>query len=254
MSTAILQLLALPGIPLVETGADLAALIMAALERAGLELCDGDVLAISSKIVARAEGRSVMLSSVQPGAEALERAAVTGKDARMVELVLRESRSISRQAQEVLISEHRLGFISANAGIDHSNVGGDEDEVLLLPQDPDASAADLRARLGVLSGAAPGVVIMDSHGRPFRLGTVGVAIGVAGLPALLDLRGRTDLFGRELRISMQGYADMIASAAQLTGGEAAEGRPVILLRGLQYPPQDGRASDLLRPPDRDLYR
>ena len=254
MSTAALQLLALPGIPLVETGADLAALIMAALARAGLELCDGDVLAISSKIVARAEGRSVMLSSVQPGAEALERAAVTGKDARMVELVLRESRSISRQAQEVLISEHRLGFISANAGIDHSNVGGDEDEVLLLPQDPDASAADLRARLGALGGAAPGVVIMDSHGRPFRLGTVGVAIGVAGLPALLDLRGRTDLFGRELRISMQGYADMIASAAQLTGGEAAEGRPVILLRGLQYPPQDGHASDLLRPPDRDLYR
>ncbi len=254
MSTSALQLLALPGIPLVAAGADLAALIMAALARAGLELCDGDVLAISSKIVARAEGRSVVLSSVQPGAEARERAAVTGKDARMVELVLRESRSISRQAQEVLISEHRLGFISANAGIDHSNVGGDDDEVLLLPLDPDASAADLRARLAAASGVAPGVVIMDSHGRPFRLGTVGVAIGVAGLPALLDLRGRTDLFGRELRVSMQGYADMIASAAQLTGGEGAEGRPVILLRGLQYPPQDGSASDLLRPPDRDLYR
>ena len=254
MRATALHLLALPGIPLVAAGADLVALIMAALARAGLELSDGDVLAISSKIIARAEGRNVMLSSVQPGAEALERAAVTGKDARMVELVLRESRSISRQASEVLISEHRLGFISANAGIDHSNVGGDEDEVLLLPLDPDASAADLRDRLGAACGVAPGVVIMDSHGRPFRLGTVGVAIGVAGLPALLDLRGRADLFGRELRVSMQGYADMIASAAQLTGGEGAEGRPVILLRGLQYPPQNGSASDLLRPPDRDLYR
>ena len=254
MRAAALQLLALPGIPLVAAGDDLATLIMAALACAGLELNDGDVLAISSKVVARAEGRNVMLSTIEPGAEAQERAAVTGKDARMVELVLRESRSISRQASEVLISEHRLGFISANAGIDRSNVGGDEDEVLLLPLEPDASAADLRARLAAASDAAPGVVIMDSHGRPFRLGTVGVAIGVAGLPALLDLRGRADLFGRELRVSMQGYADMIASAAQLTGGEGAEGRPVILLRGLQYPPQDGSASDLLRPPDRDLYR
>ena len=254
MRAATLELLALPGIPLVSAGADLAAMIQTALMRASLALREGDVLAVSSKIVARAEGRTVSLSAVQPGTEALERAAVTGKDARLVELMLRESCSISRQAPEVLICEHRLGFISANAGIDHSNVGTDEDEVLLLPQEPDASAVQLRDRLEAASGVAPGVVIMDSHGRPFRLGTVGVAIGVAGLPALLDLRGRADLFGRELRVSMQGYADMIASAAQLTGGEGAEGRPVILVRGLQFPSQDGRASDLQRPPARDLYR
>ena len=254
MKVARLELIALPGIPLVAPGDDLAAMIATALARAGLELREGDVLAISSKIVARAEGRYVALSTIRPGAEALQRAAVTGKDARLVELVLRESRAISRQAPDVLVSEHRLGFISANAGIDHSNVGGDEDQVLLLPRDPDASARQLRARLTAAGWTSPGIVIMDSHGRPFRLGTVGAAIGVAGLPALLDLRGRSDLFGRELRVSMQGYADMIASAAQLPGGEGAEGQPVILLRGLQYPPQDGRASDLLRPVERDLYR
>ena len=253
MRAAALQILALPGIPLVRPGDDLAALILAALERAGLALDDADVLAVSSKIVSRAEGRFVELSSVRPGAEALERAALTGKDPRLVELVLRESQAISRQAPEVLVSVHRLGFVSANAGIDHSNAGGDDDLVLLLPCDPDASALRLRAALAA-AGPAPGVVIMDSHGRPFRLGTVGVAIGVAGLPALLDLRGQPDLHGRELRVSMQGHADMIASAAQLAGGEGDEGRPAVLLRGLQHPPQDGRARDLLRPAAQDLYR
>ncbi|MCY4526034.1 MAG: coenzyme F420-0:L-glutamate ligase [Anaerolineaceae bacterium] len=253
MRAAALQLLALPGMPLVRPGDDLAALILAALERAGLSLVEGDVLAVSSKIVSRAEGRFVDLSTVTPGAEARQRAALTGKDARLVELVLRESQAISRQAPDVLVSVHRLGFISANAGIDHSNAGGD-DLVLLLPCDPDASAGRLRASLAGAGGSAPGVVIMDSHGRPFRLGTVGVAIGVAGLPALLDLRGQRDLHGRELRVSMQGHADMVASAAQLAGGEGDEGRPVVLLRGLQHPGQDGRAGDLLRPAGQDLYR
>ena len=254
MSDAGLQLLALPGIPLVAAGDDLATLILDALAGAGLALAAGDVLAVSSKVVSRAEGRRVRLSDVRPGAEARRRAAATGKDPRLVELALRESRSISRQAPDVLITEHRLGFISANAGIDRSNVGGDGEEVLLLPCDPDAGAMRLRCRLKAAGGHAPGVVIMDSHGRPFPLGTVGVAIGVAGLPALLDLRGRRDLFGRELRVSMQGYADMIASAAQLTGGEGDEGRPVVLLRGLQFPAQQGRAGDLLRPAAQDLYR
>lgn len=254
MRGAALQLLALPGIPLVGPGDDLAQLILDALQRAGETLIDGDALALSSKIVSRSEGRFARLSGVEPGAEALERAAQTGKDPRLVELVLRESRSISRQGRNLLISEHRLGFISANAGIDHSNAGGGEDDVLLLPLDPDASAARLRAQLREATACAPGVVIMDSHGRPFRLGTVGAAIGVAGLPALLDLRGQPDLFGRELRVSMQGHADMIASAAQLVGGEGDEGRPVILLRGLQHPPAEGRAGDLLRPAGQDLYR
>ena len=254
MRGAALQLLALPGMPLVGPGDDLAPLIVAALRRAGEALLHGDVLAVSSKIVSRSEGRFMRLSAVEPGREALELAALTGKDPRLVELVLRESRSISRQGRNLLISEHRLGFVSANAGIDQSNAGGGEDTVLLLPVDPDASAARLRTSLEALTGCAPGVVIMDSHGRPFRLGTVGAAIGVAGLPALLDLRGQRDLHGRELRVSMQGYADMIASAAQLTGGEGDEGRPAILLRGLQHPPGDGRAGDLLRPAAQDLYR
>jgi coenzyme F420-0:L-glutamate ligase/coenzyme F420-1:gamma-L-glutamate ligase len=172
----------------------------------------------------------------------------------VVELILRESKSISRKTRGVLVTEHRLGFVSANAGIDQSNVEGEGSQVLLLPLDPDSSARRIRQQLFERSGALAGIVISDSHGRPFRLGTVGIAIGVAGLPALLDLRGQPDLYGRELKISMQGFADMIASAAQLVSSEGAEGRPIALIRGLQYPPQMGSAADLLRPAEQDLYR
>jgi coenzyme F420-0:L-glutamate ligase/coenzyme F420-1:gamma-L-glutamate ligase len=152
------------------------------------------------------------------------------------------------------VTQHRLGFISANAGIDQSNVNGSEDMVLLLPIDPDASAQRIRTRLCELTSADIAVLISDSHGRPFRMGNIGVAIGLAGMPALLDLRGKPDLFGRELKISIQGYADLVASAANLLTGEADEGRPVVLVRGLQFPPQEGRASELIRPPEHDLYR
>jgi coenzyme F420-0:L-glutamate ligase / coenzyme F420-1:gamma-L-glutamate ligase len=245
---------ALPNIPLVQPGDDLAAMILDSLHSTQLELQAGDVLVITSKIVSKTENRYVRLDTVEPGPEARQLAAEIGKDPRMVELVLRESQGISRKAPGVLVTAHRLGFVSANAGIDHSNTGGDEESVLLMPLDPEATAHTLRQQLLTATGAEVGIVISDSHGRPFRLGTVGVAIGVAGLPALLDLRGQTDLFGRELRISMQGYADMIASAAQLIGGEAAEGRPVTLVRGLQYPAQMGSVRDLLRPVDQDLYR
>jgi len=249
-----LSAVALPGIPLVQPGDHLTELILQALARADIRLEDGDALVITSKIVSKAEGRYVDLATVQPGEEALRIAAEAQKDPRIVELVLQESARISRLGHGVLVTQHRLGFVSANSGIDQSNIEGGDQRVLLLPLDPDASAARLRAELQAATGADVGIVISDSHGRPFRIGNVGVAIGVAGMPAALDLRGREDLFGRKLRVSVQAYADMVASAACLLTGEADEGRPVVLLRGLNFPKQDGRASDLIRAVEQDLYR
>ncbi len=254
MITPSLQLWALPGIPLIQSGDDLAALILDALHRADLVLHAGDALVITSKIVSKAEGCTVDLAEVTPSAEALHLAEVTRKDARMVELVLRESAAVSRAAPHVLVTQHRLGFVSANSGIDQSNIENGADHALLLPADPDASADAIRARLHDSTGVSVGVVISDSHGRPFRIGNIGVAIGVAGLPALVDLRGERDLFGRELKISIQGYADMIASAAGLLSGEGAEGLPVVLVRGLAFASENGRAAELNRPPAQDLYR
>ena len=245
---------ALEGIPLVQPGDDLAPLIVTSLTQMGLGLTDGDVLVVTSKIVSKAEGRSVRLKDVMPGDEARQYAQVTGKDSRLVELVLRESNTVSRAARGVLVTEHRLGFVSANAGIDQSNTADGDEGALLLPEDPDASAERLRADLQTRTSATIGVVLSDSHGRPFRMGNVGVALGVAGLSALLDLRGDTDLFGRRLQISMVGYADLIASAAALVTGEGREGRPVVLLRGLPPTTESGRASDLYRAAEQDLYR
>jgi coenzyme F420-0:L-glutamate ligase/coenzyme F420-1:gamma-L-glutamate ligase len=245
---------ALPGIPLVKPDDDLAQLILDGLARIDLNLQTGDVLVVTSKIVSKAEGRIVELNSVVPGEEALGLAETTHKDPRIVELVLRESQSISRAAPGVLVVRHRLGFVSAQAGIDQSNVDGSEDRVLLLPLDPDASARALRDCLRERTNADVGIVISDSHGRPFRMGNIGVAIGAAGIPALLDLRGNEDLFGRVLRISQQGYADMIASAGNLLTGEGNEGRPVILLRGLPFPAAEGSAKELNRAPEQDLYK
>jgi coenzyme F420-0:L-glutamate ligase/coenzyme F420-1:gamma-L-glutamate ligase len=248
-----LSISALPGIPLIQPGHDLAEIITHAAYGAGITLADHDILVVTSKIVSKAEGRFVSLADIQPGDEALHLASITGKDARMVELVLRESQAVSRAAPNVLVVRHRLGFISANAGIDQSNAAGDEDIALLLPIDPDASAQGIREGLRERTGAHVGVVLSDSHGRPFRMGNVGVAIGVAGIPALRDLRGSKDLFGRPLRITIQGYADMIASAAGLLSGEGAEGLPVVLIRGLSHD-GDGKSSDLNRPLEQDLYR
>ena len=251
--TPSLALTALPGIPLVRPGDDISALIAAALPRADITLQADDVLVVTSKIVSKAEGRMIALSSVTPGDEAQRLAAITGKDARIVELVLRESTEVSRAAPNVLIVRHRLGFVSANAGIDQSNAAGDDAHVLLLPADPDGAAASLRAQLAQATGVEVGIVISDSHGRAWRIGNIGVALGVAGLPAVRDLRGQRDLMGRVLRISIQGYADMIASAAGLLTGEGDEGLPVVHVRGLTAP-GSGRASDIYRPPDGDLYR
>ena len=252
-----LTLTALPSIPHVHAGDDLAALLLDALGRAGLALHDGDVIAVAQKIVSKAEGRQVRLADVTPTARAEELAAVVGKDARLMELILRESTAVSRLRPGVIIVRHRLGFTSANAGIDRSNVqleGSEEEAVLLLPRDPVASAAAFRAALLAATGAAVGVVITDSHGRPFRLGTVGVAIGVAGIPALWDRRGEADLYGYRLQHTDVGLADEIAAAAGLLMGQAAEGLPAVLIRGLRLPLAEGRATDLVRPPELDLYR
>jgi coenzyme F420-0:L-glutamate ligase/coenzyme F420-1:gamma-L-glutamate ligase len=251
-----LRLVGLPGVPHIGAGADLGALTAAALARAGIVLQDGDVLVFAQKIVSKAEGRRVDLATVTPGARALEVAQIAQKDPRLVELVLRESRRIVRVAKEVLIVEHRLGLIMANAGIDQSNVAepGGGEYALLLPEDPDASAARLREHLRSHTGAAPGVLISDSFGRPWRIGTVGVAIGCAGFPATLDLRGQPDLHGRPLRVTVVGHADEIASAASVVMGQAGEGRPVVLVRGLASHAPVQNAAALLRPPDLDLFR
>jgi coenzyme F420-0:L-glutamate ligase/coenzyme F420-1:gamma-L-glutamate ligase len=255
MSSAI-TLTSIPHIPHIQPGDHVAELLIAALDEAGICLQDGDVLAIAQKVISKAEGRFVNLNEVIPGARAERVAKESEKDPRLVELILRESEEISRKRPGVLIVRHRLGFTSANAGIDRSNVAQNKDDetVLLLPYDPDASAEQIRCILKERLNVNLGIVITDSHGRPFRLGTVGVAIGVAGLPALWDRRGEQDLFGYTLQHTDVGVADEIAAAAGLLMGQAAEGTPVVLIRGLQLPPGQGKASDLVRPKELDLYR
>lgn len=254
-----LELVALPGIPLIAPGDDLPGLIAAALQAARIELRDGDILAVTSKALSRAEGRFVDLRSVEISPRARELATEIGKDPRIVELILRESAAISRKARDTLIVRHRLGFISANAGIDCSNAvppGAPPQSgpfALLLPTDPDRDARHIRDRLAAASGARIGIVITDSLGRPFRLGTVGAAIGVAGLPALWDQRGQTDIYGRVLERTITALADQVAAAADLVAGQAAEGRPVVHIRGLRFPITEQEASALYRPTDEDLY-
>jgi coenzyme F420-0:L-glutamate ligase/coenzyme F420-1:gamma-L-glutamate ligase len=250
-----LDLIALDGIPLVRPGDDLASVVLEGLARSGLALRQGDILVLAQKIVSKAEGRLVDLASVEPSARAVEIGEQVSKDPRFVELVLQESRQVLRARPDVLIVEHRLGLVMANAGIDRSNVAaGERDLALLLPEDPDATAARLRAALLAATGAEIGVVVNDSFGRAWRKGTTGVAIGAAGLPALLDRRGHPDLFGRPLQVTMIGLADEIASAASLLMGQGDEGRPVVLMRGLDVSVAPGTAQDLIRPEAEDLFR
>ncbi|MGE5138596.1 MAG: coenzyme F420-0:L-glutamate ligase [Rudaea sp.] len=245
----------LPGIPLINPGDDLVPIILRGLAAAALTPEPDDVVVIASKIVSKTEDRQVRLDSVEPTARAEELAGVTGKDAREIELMLRESVQVVRARPGLIITRHRLGFVSANAGIDHSNVpGGDAECVLLLPENPDATAARLRERLKAETGVSIGVIIADSHGRPHRMGTVGVAIGSAGLPALEDWRGRQDLFGYVLQHTDIGLADMIASAATLLLGQAKEGTPIVHVRGVPRMPGDGTAHDLVRPIEMDLFQ
>jgi coenzyme F420-0:L-glutamate ligase/coenzyme F420-1:gamma-L-glutamate ligase len=242
--------------PLVRPGDDLAGLIRAALDRAGLALAEGDVLVVAQKVVSKAEGRFVRLESVKPSAEARRLAERAGKDPRLVEVVLSESREVLRVRDNLIITRHCLGLVMANAGVDHSNVEGAEGEVvLLLPKDPDASCARLGAALARDTGCHVGVIINDSVGRAWRRGQIGTAIGCWGLDALQDLRGRPDLFGRALQVSEAAMADQLASLAGLLQGQADEGRPVVLVRGgFADPTAGGRAADLIRPAEQDLFR
>jgi coenzyme F420-0:L-glutamate ligase/coenzyme F420-1:gamma-L-glutamate ligase len=245
---------ALAGIPLVQPGDNIADLIVSGLASSGLSLRRGDVLVIAQKIVSKAEGRLTDLRKVTPSARAEKLAAEVDKDPRLVELILRESSEVVRHRKGVLVVAHRSGVVLANAGIDASNVAGDEHLVLLLPEDCNRSSREIRARLAVRTGVEAGVLIIDSLGRAWRNGTVGIALGAAGLPALLDLRGTPDLFGRELRSTEVGIADEIAAAASMLMGQAGEATPVVLLRGLNLPEADGSAADLIRARELDLFR
>jgi coenzyme F420-0:L-glutamate ligase / coenzyme F420-1:gamma-L-glutamate ligase len=251
-----LELLAIGGLPIVKLGDDLARLAIDGLERSRLHLAPYDVLVIAQKIVSKAEGRTVVLADVTPSARAKELAREVDKDPRLVELILSETKRIVRSGPGVLIVEHRLGFVMANAGVDQSNVGAQDgiERALMLPRDPDASAETLRAALSARFDARIGVVINDSFGRAWRLGTVGVALGVAGLPALKDLRGRPDLLGRPLRVSISAFADEIAAAASLLMGQGDEGRPIVVVRGLDWQEPPSGIGALLRPPNEDLFR
>jgi coenzyme F420-0:L-glutamate ligase/coenzyme F420-1:gamma-L-glutamate ligase len=254
--SARLELLALPGIPMVRQGDDLAELIAVALDRAGQKLTTGDVVVVAQKIVSKAEGRTVDLATVTPSAEAVKLAGEIGKDPRLVEAILSESTRVVRYRPNLMIVQHRLGFVMANAGVDQSNVAPTDGvhRVLLLPRDPDASAETLRASLQQRFDVPIGVIISDSFGRAWRRGTCGIAIGAAGLPSLIDLRGQSDLFGRTLEVSIIGFADEIAAAASLLQGQAAEAQPVVLVRGLDWSAPVAPAGELIRPPEEDLFR
>ena len=245
---------AIPAIPLIQAGDDIVDIMLAKAQAAGIALQAGDVLVVSSKIVSKAAGRLICLEAVRASQAANELAAETDKDPRLVELILSESEHVSRKRRGVLVTKHRLGFVSANAGIDQSNIEGGDERALLLPTDPDGAARAIRAQVKARLGIQVGVIISDTHGRPFRVGNIGVAIGAAGLPAIKDLRGSRDLYGRTLEITQVAYADLVASAAHLLCGEADEGLPAVLLRGLDLGGEPGRAADLIRAPEHDLYR
>lgn len=251
-----LRLIALPGVPLVREGDDLFEMVVSAVARSGEKLAAGDVLVLAQKIVSKARGCHVDLATVVPSPRALELSEIVDKDPRVIELILRESSEVLRTRRDVIVVAHRLGFVMANAGIDFSNVEGNVDETraLLLPRDPDGECRQLRSALLERASVDVGVIINDSHGRAWRNGTVGVAIGASGVPALLDLRGKPDLFGRALRITQVGFADELAAAASLLMGQSDEGTPIVLIRGLPGGSRDGCAAELIRPREMDLFR
>lgn len=251
-----LTLTALAGIPLVQPGDDLAELVLTGVAASGDMLRTGDVVVLAQKVVSKAEGRMVDLRAVQPSPRALELAQASGKDPRLVQLVLDESAEVLRVHPGVIVVEHHLGFVAANAGIDQSNVNADggDAQALLLPADPDRTCERVRRTLAQRTGADVAVLIIDSFGRAWRNGTIGTAIGLSGMPGLLDMRGQPDLFGRRLQTTEVGIADELAAAASLVMGQAGEGRPVVIARGVPYERRDGNARELLRPRQMDLFR
>jgi coenzyme F420-0:L-glutamate ligase/coenzyme F420-1:gamma-L-glutamate ligase len=251
-----LTLSVVPGIPLLQPGDDLGAIIIAAITQAGLLAADGDIVVVAQKAVSKSQGRTVDLATVTPSRRAREVAAEVNKDPRLVEVILAESVRIVRKAPNVLIVEHRSGCIMANGGVDQSNVApaAGKEPVLLLPTDADAAAEALCATLATHFGKRLGVVISDSFGRPWRHGTVGVALGAAGIPALRNLRGQPDLNGRPLQVTETGFADEVAAAASLLMGQADEGHPVVLVSGFALTDAPIAAQALIRPASEDLFR
>ncbi|MCH8997959.1 MAG: coenzyme F420-0:L-glutamate ligase [Proteobacteria bacterium] len=256
MAAPALTLTAIPDLPLIEPGDDLAAILIDGLARAGIAPAARDVLVVAQKVVSKAENRYRDLGAVTPSDRARDLARAVDKDPRLVEVILSESEAVVAHKPGVLVVAHRLGFVLANAGVDRSNVKSEPgaERVLLLPVDPDASAAALKARLDAHFETEIAVIVSDSLGRAWRNGVTGIALGAAGLPALRDMIGRKDLFGRTLDVTQTGFADDIAAAASLLMGQADEGLPAVLLRGLAWhePPSNARA--LLRPKDEDLFR
>lgn len=256
MQSAAITLTALHDFPMVAPGDDLAGLLIAHLDRSGITPRDKDVLVLAQKIVSKAEDRYVNLRDVEPSARAIELSTQVGKDPRMVELILAESREVVKHRPGVLVVEHRLGFVMANAGIDQSNIDHPDgnERALLLPVDPDASCARLKARLDEAFGIDLAVVINDSFGRPWRQGVTGVALGAAGLPSLLNLIGAPDLFGRSMRVTEIAIADEVAAAASLVMGQTNAGKPVVHIRGMQWDAPPRPAADLLRQKQQDMFR
>jgi len=253
-----LTLTPLNSIPLIRQGENLADIILNAMRATDVELQDNDIFVLAQKIVSKSEGRMVNLADVNPTQKAKELSLQVEKDARLIELILGESSEVLRIRKDVMVVEHRLGFVCANAGIDHSNVMGESNEnddfVLLLPEDPDHSAKILRDEIRNLTGRNTGVMIIDSHGRAWRNGTVGMCIGLCGIPAVVDERGWKDLFGYTLKATIVGVADELAAAASLVMGQAAEGTPVVHVRGFPYPLGDGSLNELIRPKEMDMFR
>ncbi len=257
MVAARVDLIGLPGIPLIRPGDDLAAILIEAIEAAGRASRDRDVLVVAQKIVSKAEGRYRRLDEVLVSPLAQEIARQSHKDPRLIEVILSESAEIIRCTRDVVIVEHRLGFVLANAGVDQSNIdhGENGERVLLLPVDPDGTCLELKRRLDAHFGVAFGVIINDSFGRAWRNGVVGIALGAAGLPSLVDLVGEADLFGRKLRVTQIGFADEIAAAASLVMGQAAERQPAVLVHGLDWGDRsESPAHALIRSKELDLFR
>ena len=251
-----LALTAVPGLPLVSSECDVVELVLGALASNNLVLQAGDVLVVAQKIVSKSEGRMVRLEEVKPSDQAIALAQKTTKDPRLIELILSESTEVLRAVDELIIVAHKLGIVLANAGIDASNVAppSDVEQVLLLPRDPDGSAQDYHERIKQRTGVSVGIIINDSVGRAWRLGTTSLAIGVAGVTALEDHRGKPDLFGVSLKVSEEAVADELASAASLLQGQAAEKSPVVLIRGFVSDSDRQTAASLIRPVDQDLFR
>ena len=249
-----LTLTPLQNIPLIRQDDNLADILVKSLQVTNLELRNDDILVLAQKIVSKSEGRMVNLATITPSQRAIDLAQKAEKDPRVMELMLQESSEVLRIRVGTIIVEHKLGFVCANAGIDHSNVIEGENHVLLLPEDPDRSARNLREKIKQITGKEIGVMIIDSHGRAWRNGTVGICMGLSGLPAIIDERGWKDLFGYTLRVTVVGVADELAAAASLVMGQASEGIPAEHVRGFPYPLGEGSLKDLIRPKEQDMFR